>query len=46
MPHHACVDPLDQYAQAKVMVEIEMTPGVVRLASVRDGGDEATSSRA
>lgn len=40
MPHHACIDPNDQYAQAEAMVEFETMAGVVRLISVRDALDE------
>lgn len=40
MPHHACIDPQDQYAQAEAMVEFETVAGVVRLIAVRDAGDE------
>jgi hypothetical protein len=40
MPHHACIDPQDQYGEAEVLVEFETLAGVVRLISVRDASNE------
>ncbi|NEU13775.1 hypothetical protein G3T14_16785 [Methylobacterium sp. BTF04] len=40
MPHHVCIDPNDQYAQAEVTVEFETTTGVVRLLSVHGASDD------
>lgn len=40
MPHHACIDPHDQYAQAEVLVEFEALAGAVRLIAARDASDD------